>query len=64
MVNVIHIVVDNIETKWVLEENNMTIGEIIKNKDTETYNKLIKMGGSKNEKKMDKAKCRRIYKES
>ncbi len=40
----------------------MTIGEIIKNKDKETYNKLIKMGGIRDGKKVDKTKCRRVYK--
>lgn len=44
----------------------MTIGEIIKCKDKETYYKLLEMSGNKERwnkygKKMDETKCRRIY---
>lgn len=43
----------------------MTIGEIIKIKDKETYKKLIKMsGGNKHGKKMDKTNSRKIHKRS
>lgn len=39
----------------------MTIGEIIKRKDYETYQKLIKMGGYRHGKKMDKTNSRRLH---
>ena len=40
----------------------MRIGEIIKRKNKDTYKKLLTMKGAKYEKKMDKAKCRKVYK--
>lgn len=40
----------------------MTIGEAIKRKDRNTYEKLLQMAGGKiHEKKMDKTKRRRIH---
>lgn len=41
-----------------------TIGEIIKNKDKETYEKLTKMGGNRHGKKMDKSNRRKVHKRS
>jgi hypothetical protein len=40
----------------------MRIGEIIKRKNKDTYRKLLTMKGAKHEKKMDKAKCRKLHK--
>lgn len=42
----------------------MTIGEIIKEKDIETYNKLNKMRGEKRNEKVDKRISRKIHKNS
>lgn len=40
----------------------MRIGEFVKIRNKDTYKKLLTMKGAKYEKKMDKAKCRKVYK--
>ena len=47
---------------WQKWQGVMRIGEIIKRKNKDTYKKLLTMKGAKYEKKMDKAKCRKLCK--